>query len=97
MDNFQSALVAPVLRCVEVDLEIKADSHVSCTDGKPVPSVIAADDVPGGVHDANGLDSSSLLGRVSGASCKCYMARQHRQAAALSRPTRSKRRSDGRA
>lgn len=59
VDNFKSALVAPVLRCVEVDLEIE---HVSYTDGKPVPSVIAAGDVPGGVHGAN-LDSSSLLDR----------------------------------
>ena len=59
-------------------LEIDAESRVVGKDGKPIPGLFAAGEVAGGVHGANRLGGSSLLGcvvfgRVSGDSAAAYL------------------------
>ena len=59
-------------------LEIDPESRVLDKSGKPIPGLFAAGEVAGGVHGANRLGGSSLLGcvvfgRVSGASAAAYI------------------------
>ncbi|EJD51029.1 Flavocytochrome c [Auricularia subglabra TFB-10046 SS5] len=77
-DYFNVALMTPVLHYTMGGLEIDAEARVVATDGKPIPGLFAAGEVAGGVHGANRLGGSSLLGcvvfgRVSGDSAASYV------------------------
>jgi len=80
-DVFNVALMTPVLHYTMGGLEIDPESRVLGTDGKPIPGLFAAGEVAGGVHGANRLGGSSLLGcvvfgRVSGDSAAAYLLQQ---------------------
>ena len=77
-DFFHVAIMTPVLHYTMGGLEIDAESRVLGNGGKPVPGLFAAGEVAGGVHGANRLGGSSLLGcvvfgRVSGDSAAAYL------------------------
>ncbi|KAG6334051.1 hypothetical protein ID866_5039 [Astraeus odoratus] len=77
-DFFHVAIMTPVLHYTMGGLEIDPESRVIGKDGKPVPGLFAAGEVAGGVHGANRLGGSSLLGcvvfgRVSGDSAAAYL------------------------
>jgi hypothetical protein len=77
-DFFHVALMTPVLHYTMGGLEIDPESRVLGKDGKPVPGLFAAGEVAGGVHGANRLGGSSLLGcvvfgRVSGDAAAAYL------------------------
>lgn len=77
-DHFHVAIMTPVLHYTMGGLEVDAESRVIGKDGKPVPGLFAAGEVAGGVHGANRLGGSSLLGcvvfgRVSGDSAAAYL------------------------
>ncbi|KAH9915155.1 fumarate reductase [Epithele typhae] len=77
-DVFNVAMMEPVLHYTMGGLEIDAESRVVDTKGKPIPGLFAAGEVAGGVHGANRLGGSSLLGcvvfgRVSGDSAASYL------------------------
>ncbi|KAG2015835.1 acyl-CoA dehydrogenase, variant 2 [Coprinopsis cinerea AmutBmut pab1-1] len=77
-DFFHVAIMTPVLHYTMGGLEIDAESRVLGTNGKPIPGLFAAGEVAGGVHGANRLGGSSLLGcvvfgRVSGDSAASYL------------------------
>jgi len=77
-DYFHVAIMTPVLHYTMGGLEIDAESRVIGKDGKPIPGLFAAGEVAGGVHGANRLGGSSLLGcvvfgRVSGDSAAAYL------------------------
>ncbi|CAA7259175.1 unnamed protein product [Cyclocybe aegerita] len=77
-DYFNVAVMTPVLHYTMGGLEIDAESRVVGTNGKPIPGLFAAGEVAGGVHGANRLGGSSLLGcvvfgRVSGDSASAYL------------------------
>ena len=77
-DYFNVAVMTPVLHYTMGGLEIDAESRVLDTAGKPIPGLFASGEVAGGVHGANRLGGSSLLGcvvfgRVSGASAASYL------------------------
>ncbi|KAF7315250.1 Fumarate reductase [Mycena indigotica] len=77
-DVFHVAIMTPVLHYTMGGLEIDPESRVIDTKGKPIPGLFAAGEVAGGVHGANRLGGSSLLGcvvfgRVSGDSAAAYM------------------------
>jgi succinate dehydrogenase/fumarate reductase flavoprotein subunit/predicted heme/steroid binding protein len=77
-DFFNVAIMTPVLHYTMGGLEIDAHSSVIGKDGKPIPGLFAAGEVAGGVHGANRLGGSSLLGcvvfgRVSGDSAASYL------------------------
>ncbi|OJT15326.1 Fumarate reductase [Trametes pubescens] len=77
-DYFNVAIMTPVLHYTMGGLEIDAESRVVDTTGKPIPGLFAAGEVAGGVHGANRLGGSSLLGcvvfgRVSGDSAASYL------------------------
>lgn len=62
-------------------LEIDSESRVIDAHGKPIPGLFASGEVAGGVHGANRLGGSSLLGcvvfgRVSGDSAAAYLLQQ---------------------
>lgn len=70
--------MTPVLHYTMGGLEIDAESRVLDGSGKPIPGLFAAGEVAGGVHGANRLGGSSLLGcvvfgRVSGDSAAAYL------------------------
>ncbi|KAF4620270.1 hypothetical protein D9613_000339 [Agrocybe pediades] len=76
-DFFHVAVMTPVLHYTMGGLEIDPESRVVGKDGKPIPGLFAAGEVAGGVHGANRLGGSSLLGcvvfgRVSGDSAAAY-------------------------
>jgi succinate dehydrogenase/fumarate reductase flavoprotein subunit len=80
-DYFNVAIMTPVLHYTMGGLEIDAESRVIGVDGKPVPGLFAAGEVAGGVHGANRLGGSSLLGcvvfgRVSGDTAAAYLLQQ---------------------
>ena len=80
-DIFNVALMTPVLHYTMGGLEIDPESRVLGADGKPIPGLFAAGEVAGGVHGANRLGGSSLLGcvvfgRVSGDSAAAYLLQQ---------------------
>ncbi|CAK5281401.1 unnamed protein product [Mycena citricolor] len=77
-DVFHVAIMTPVLHYTMGGLEIDAESRVIDGSGKPIAGLFAAGEVAGGVHGANRLGGSSLLGcvvfgRVSGDSAAAYM------------------------
>lgn len=76
-DFFHVAIMTPVLHYTMGGLEIDQESRVLDKLGKPIPGLFAAGEVAGGVHGANRLGGSSLLGcvvfgRVSGDSAAAY-------------------------
>ncbi|KAJ6497809.1 FAD binding domain-containing protein [Mycena sanguinolenta] len=80
-DVFHVAIMTPVLHYTMGGLEIDAESRVIDSNGKPIPGLFAAGEVAGGVHGANRLGGSSLLGcvvfgRVSGDSAAAYLLQQ---------------------
>lgn len=79
-DTFHVALMTPVLHYTMGGLEIDAESQVLDTSGKPIPGLFASGEIAGGVHGANRLGGSSLLGcvvfgRVAGDSVSSYLLR----------------------
>ena len=77
-DYFNVAMMTPVLHYTMGGLEIDPESRVLDKSGKPIPGLFAAGEVAGGVHGANRLGGSSLLGcvvfgRVSGDSAASYL------------------------
>jgi succinate dehydrogenase/fumarate reductase flavoprotein subunit len=77
-DFFHVAIMTPVLHYTMGGLEVDPESRVLSSSGKPVPGLFAAGEVAGGVHGANRLGGSSLLGcvvfgRVSGDSAAAYL------------------------
>ncbi|KAF7375925.1 Fumarate reductase [Mycena sanguinolenta] len=80
-DVFHVAIMTPVLHYTMGGLEIDPESRVIDSNGKPIPGLFAAGEVAGGVHGANRLGGSSLLGcvvfgRVSGDSAAAYLLQQ---------------------
>lgn len=76
-DFFHVAIMTPVLHYTMGGLQIDPESRVLDPAGKPIPGLFAAGEVAGGVHGANRLGGSSLLGcvvfgRVSGDSASAY-------------------------
>ncbi|KAF8160894.1 fumarate reductase [Crassisporium funariophilum] len=76
-DFFNVAIMTPVLHYTMGGLEIDPESRVIDKSGKPIPGLFAAGEVAGGVHGANRLGGSSLLGcvvfgRVSADSAAAY-------------------------
>lgn len=89
-DYFNVAIMTPVLHYTMGGLEIDAESRVLSKEGKPVPGLFAAGEVAGGVHGANRLGGSSLLGcvvfgRVSGDSAASYLLQSYGSGKAASR------------
>jgi cytochrome b involved in lipid metabolism len=85
-DHFHVAIMTPVLHYTMGGLEIDAESRVLDSQQKPISGLFAAGEVAGGVHGANRLGGSSLLGcvvfgRVSGDSASAYLL-QHTSALA---------------
>jgi len=77
-DFFHVAVMTPVLHYTMGGLEIDASSRVLSAQGQPIAGLYAAGEVAGGVHGANRLGGSSLLGcvvygRVSGDSASSYL------------------------
>ncbi|TFL05560.1 fumarate reductase [Pterulicium gracile] len=77
-DFYHVAVMTPVLHYTMGGLEIDAESRVIDSNGKPIPGLFASGEVAGGVHGANRLGGSSLLGcvvfgRVSGDSASAYI------------------------
>lgn len=77
-DSFWVAVVCPVLHFTMGGIEIDADAQVKSVDGGIMSGVFAAGEVAGGVHGANRLGGSSLLGcvvygRVAGNSAASYL------------------------
>jgi len=77
-DYFHVAHMTPVLHYTMGGLEIDPESRVLSGEGKPIPGLFAAGEVAGGVHGANRLGGSSLLGcvvfgRVAGDSAASYV------------------------
>ncbi|SCV70307.1 BQ2448_1701 [Microbotryum intermedium] len=75
---FHVALMTPVLHYTMGGVEIDPASRVLDTAGKPIPGLFASGEIAGGVHGANRLGGSSLLGcvvfgRVAGASAASYL------------------------
>jgi len=81
-DEFWVAIVTPVLHFCMGGVEIDHESQVLGGSGKaPVPGLFAAGEVAGGVHGANRLGGSSLLGcvvygRVAGGTACRYLLQQ---------------------
>lgn len=76
-DDFHVALMEPVLHFTMGGIEINDRSEVLNTEGKPFDGLYACGEVAGGVHGANRLGGSSLLGcvvygRVAGDSASQY-------------------------
>lgn len=77
-DYFNVALMTPVLHYTMGGLAIDDESRVLDKQHKVIPGLFAAGEVAGGVHGANRLGGSSLLGcvvfgRVSGDSAAAYL------------------------
>ncbi|EIW71298.1 fumarate reductase [Tremella mesenterica] len=80
-DVYHVALMTPVLHYTMGGLEIGTDAAVHDTNSKPIPGLFACGELAGGVHGANRLGGSSLLGcvvfgRVAGDSASSYMLSQ---------------------
>ena len=77
-DSFHVAVMTPVLHYTMGGLEIDSEGRVLASGGAPLPGLFAAGEVAGGVHGANRLGGSSLLGcvvfgRVSGDTAAAYL------------------------
>jgi len=80
-DNFYVANMEPVLHFTMGGIEINDKAEVLNADGKPFEGLYACGEVAGGVHGANRLGGSSLLGcvvygRVAGESASQYLFRK---------------------
>ncbi|GAA5863200.1 hypothetical protein JCM8547_002863 [Rhodosporidiobolus lusitaniae] len=78
---FHVALMTPVLHYTMGGLEIDPESRVLDRAKKPIEGLFASGEVAGGVHGANRLGGSSLLGcvvfgRVAGDSAASYLLKQ---------------------
>jgi len=74
--------MTPVLYYTMGGLEIDSEGHVLASSGVPLPGLFAAGKVAGGVHGANRLSSSSLLGcvvfgRVAGDTATVYLLQNY--------------------
>jgi succinate dehydrogenase/fumarate reductase flavoprotein subunit len=70
--------MTPVLHYTMGGLEIDSEGRVLASGGTPLSGLFAAGEVAGGVHGANRLGGSSLLGcvvfgRVAGDSAAAYL------------------------
>ncbi|KAF8437457.1 FAD binding domain-containing protein [Terfezia claveryi] len=79
-DDFHVALMEPVLHFTMGGIEINDKSEVLNSEGTPFEGLYACGEVAGGVHGANRLGGSSLLGcvvygRVAGDSASQYQFR----------------------
>jgi flavocytochrome c len=77
-DNFHVAVMEPVLHFTMGGMEINDKAQVLNSEKKPFESLFACGELAGGVHGANRLGGSSLLGcvvygRVAGASASQYL------------------------
>lgn len=77
-DDFHVALMEPVLHFTMGGVEINDKSQVLNSEGKPFEGLFACGELAGGVHGANRLGGSSLLGcvvygRVAGDSASNYL------------------------
>ncbi|BEI93158.1 uncharacterized protein CcaverHIS019_0507860 [Cutaneotrichosporon cavernicola] len=77
-DSFNVALMTPVLHYTMGGLEIGTDSAVHDSNSVGIPGLYACGELAGGVHGANRLGGSSLLGcvvfgRVAGGSASAYL------------------------
>ncbi|KAI9472233.1 MAG: FAD binding domain-containing protein [Benjaminiella poitrasii] len=77
-DYFYVALMQPVLHYTMGGVEITPDAEIKSTEGKPIPGLFATGEMCGGVHGANRLGGSSLLGcvvfgRVAGETASRYL------------------------
>ncbi|TPX50764.1 hypothetical protein SeLEV6574_g00685 [Synchytrium endobioticum] len=77
-DEYFVAIITPVLHFTMGGIRINEHSEVLNKDGKQIPGLYAAGECAGGVHGANRLGGSSLLGcvvygRVSGDSAASYL------------------------
>lgn len=63
-DNFHVSLMSPVLHYTMGGVEVTPDSEVKDVQGKTIPGLYASGEIAGGVHGANRLGGSSLLGCV---------------------------------
>jgi len=80
-DVFAVAHMTPVLHYTMGGLHITPHSEVVGNGSKPIPGLFACGEIGGGVHGANRLGGSSLLGcvvygRVAGASAASYLLSQ---------------------
>ncbi|KAL7267500.1 Osmotic growth protein [Rhizina undulata] len=80
-DDFHVALMQPVLHFTMGGVEIDDRSRVLNSEGKPFEGLYACGEIAGGVHGANRLGGSSLLGcvvygRVAGDSASEYLFQQ---------------------
>jgi len=88
-DFFHVAIMTPVLHYTMGGLEIDATSRVLNTGKGPIPGLFACGEVAGGVHGANRLGGSSLLGcvvfgRVAGDNASAYLLQNSKAAGRLS-------------
>ncbi|OQN95502.1 hypothetical protein B0A48_18374 [Cryoendolithus antarcticus] len=77
-DTFHVALMEPVLHFTMGGIEINAEAQCLNSDGKPFDGLFVCGELAGGVHGANRLGGSSLLGcvvygRVAGDSASKYL------------------------
>jgi flavocytochrome c len=77
-DDFHVSVMQPVLHFTMGGIEINDKAQVLNTEGKPFDGLFACGEVAGGVHGANRLGGSSLLGcvvygRVAGDSASQYL------------------------
>ncbi|KAK5087907.1 Osmotic growth protein [Lithohypha guttulata] len=77
-DTFHVAIMEPVLHFTMGGIEINDKAQVLNSEQKPFESLFACGELAGGVHGANRLGGSSLLGcvvygRVAGASASQYL------------------------
>ena len=77
-DTFHVAVMEPVLHFTMGGIEINDRAEVLNSEGKPFESLYACGELAGGVHGANRLGGSSLLGcvvygRVAGSSASQYL------------------------
>lgn len=80
-DDFHVALMEPVLHFTMGGVEINDQAQVLNSEGKPFEGLYACGELAGGVHGANRLGGSSLLGcvvygRVAGDSSSSYLFQQ---------------------
>ncbi|GAA5938557.1 uncharacterized protein JCM15063_005353 [Sporobolomyces koalae] len=78
---FHVALMTPVLHYTMGGLEGNTKAEILDTKGKPISGLFASGEVVGGVHGANRLGGSSLLGcvvfgRVAGDSASAYLFKE---------------------
>ena len=77
-DDFHVAVMEPVLHFTMGGIEINDQAQILNSEGKPFDGLYACGELAGGVHGANRLGGSSLLGcvvygRVAGDSASNYM------------------------